>query len=226
MLEGLDAAAHDIVVYLDGDLAGMQPDIISKLAAPIPRRQRRSGQGRLRTRGRSRDRACSQTDATRVLPELAQLAQPLGGIVAARKALLRQLKFETGYGVDVGILIDAHRSGARIEQVDIGTIEHEASRWPLWRMLVEVNRVILDRAAAAGQVTIDHLQAMFEVQRQERASFERTAQRLRPGNHIVLIDLDTVIFGGNLHIQIAEGTGTASAARGCNQSLPSATQRA
>lgn len=208
MLEGLDAAAHDIVVYLDGDLAGMQPDIISKLAAPI-----RAGSAELvkaafgRAAGRVTELAAKPM--LRVFfPELAQLAQPLGGIVAARKALLRQLKFEAGYGVDVGILIDAHRSGARIEQVDIGTIEHESqSLAALADMAVEVNRVILDRAAAAGRVTIDHLQAMFEVQRQERASFERTAQRLRPGSHIVLIDLDTVVFGGNLHIKIAEGLG-------------------
>ena len=186
MLDGLNAAAHDIVVFLDGDLAGMQPEIVSRLAEPIRAGRADLVKGRFRTCGRSRYRAHCKTDVACLFPELARLAQPLGGIVAARKALLRQLKFEAGYGVDVGILIDAHRSGARIEEVDIGTIDHESqSLTALADMAVEIHRVILDRAATAGRVTIDHLQAMFEVQRQERASFERTVQRIRPNSRVV-----------------------------------------
>lgn len=208
MLDGLNAAVHDIVVYLDGDLAGMQPGIISKLAAPI-----RAGHADLvkAAFGRAAGRVTELTAKPMLrvfFPELAQLAQPLGGIVAARKAMLRQLKFEAGYGVDVGILIDAHRAGARIEEVDIGTIDHESqSLTALADMAAEVHRVILDRAATAGRVTVDHLQAMFEVQRQERASFERTVQRLRPNSRVVLIDLDSAIFAGNLHVAIADALG-------------------
>jgi len=208
MLDGLNAAAHDIVVFLDGDLAGMQPEIVSRLAEPI-----RAGRADLvkAAFGRAAGRVTELTAKPMLrvfFPELARLAQPLGGIVAARKALLRQLKFEAGYGVDVGILIDAHRSGARIEEVDIGTIDHESqSLTALADMAVEIHRVILDRAATAGRVTIDHLQAMFEVQRQERASFERTVQRIRPNSRVVLIDLDTAICAGNLHVNIANALG-------------------
>jgi hypothetical protein len=61
-------------------------------------------------------------------PELARFSQPLGGLVAARASLLKALGFEEGYGVDVGLLIDAHRAGARLVEVDIGSLDTTASR--------------------------------------------------------------------------------------------------
>ncbi len=62
-------------------------------------------------------------------PELNGFEQPLGGIIAARRSLLRTLRFESDYGVDVGLLIDATSAGAVVQQVDIGTSITIASRW-------------------------------------------------------------------------------------------------
>ena len=39
-------------------------------------------------------------------PELAHIAQPLAGEYAADRALLESLPFETGYGVELGLLLD------------------------------------------------------------------------------------------------------------------------
>ena len=41
-------------------------------------------------------------------PDLAGVAQPLAGEVAARRGLLEQLPFVTGYGVDIALLLDAY----------------------------------------------------------------------------------------------------------------------
>lgn len=41
-------------------------------------------------------------------PELAGIAQPLAGEVAARRELLEQVPFVTGYGVDIALLLDAY----------------------------------------------------------------------------------------------------------------------
>ena len=47
-------------------------------------------------------------------PELAAVQQPLAGEIAARRELLERLPFVTGYGVDIGLLIDAYaRARAR-----------------------------------------------------------------------------------------------------------------
>jgi glucosyl-3-phosphoglycerate synthase len=40
-------------------------------------------------------------------PELAGFAQPLSGEYAARRGLLERLPFPTGYGVELGLLVDA-----------------------------------------------------------------------------------------------------------------------
>ena len=54
-------------------------------------------------------------------PELAAVRQPLAGEIAAGRDLLEDLSFTTGYGVDVGLLIDAWaRCGIdAIAQVDL-----------------------------------------------------------------------------------------------------------
>ena len=54
-------------------------------------------------------------------PDLAAIRQPLAGEIAARRELLEQLPFATGYGVDIGLLIDAYSLAGldAIAQVDL-----------------------------------------------------------------------------------------------------------
>ncbi len=57
------------------------------------------------------------------VPELAAVVQPLAGEFAARRALLEELPFPVGYGVEIGLLIDACRHAGldALAQVDLGT---------------------------------------------------------------------------------------------------------
>jgi glucosyl-3-phosphoglycerate synthase len=54
-------------------------------------------------------------------PDLAGIRQPLAGEIAARRDLLERLPFATGYGVDIGLLIDAYSTAGldAIAQVDL-----------------------------------------------------------------------------------------------------------
>ncbi|MGA2925236.1 MAG: glucosyl-3-phosphoglycerate synthase [Solirubrobacteraceae bacterium] len=54
-------------------------------------------------------------------PDLAAVSQPLAGEIAARRELLEQLPFVTGYGVDIALLLDAYRVAGLdgIAQVDL-----------------------------------------------------------------------------------------------------------
>jgi glucosyl-3-phosphoglycerate synthase len=54
-------------------------------------------------------------------PDLAAVQQPLAGEIAARRELLERLPFATGYGVDIGLLIDAYSLAGldAIAQVDL-----------------------------------------------------------------------------------------------------------
>ncbi|WP_046501381.1 glucosyl-3-phosphoglycerate synthase [Streptomyces odonnellii] len=59
-------------------------------------------------------------------PRLAGFVQPLGGEYAARRSLLERLPFPVGYGVELGLLVDAlHTVGLdALGQVDVGVRLH------------------------------------------------------------------------------------------------------
>ncbi|MGW4032828.1 glucosyl-3-phosphoglycerate synthase [Streptomyces sp. NPDC004838] len=59
-------------------------------------------------------------------PQLAGFVQPLGGEYAARRSLLERLPFPVGYGVELGLLVDAlHTAGLdALAQVDVGSRKH------------------------------------------------------------------------------------------------------
>jgi glucosyl-3-phosphoglycerate synthase len=54
-------------------------------------------------------------------PDLAGIRQPLAGEIAVRRELLERLPFATGYGVDIGLLIDAYSVAGldALAQVDL-----------------------------------------------------------------------------------------------------------
>ena len=91
-------------------------------------------------------------------PELAQIRQPLAGEVAARRELLEQLPFATGYGVEIAMLIDAwHAVGIeRMAQVDLD--EHHNHHQPLAalsQMALTVLATIARRLQDEGRLTPD-----------------------------------------------------------------------
>ncbi|MEU5714879.1 glucosyl-3-phosphoglycerate synthase [Streptomyces sp. NPDC020403] len=59
-------------------------------------------------------------------PQLAGFVQPLGGEYAVRRSLLEQLPFPVGYGVELGLLIDALNTVGldALAQVDVGERRH------------------------------------------------------------------------------------------------------
>lgn len=59
-------------------------------------------------------------------PDLAGVIQPLSGEWAGRRSLLESLPFPSGYGVEIGVLIDSYQGFGldSIAQVDLGNREH------------------------------------------------------------------------------------------------------
>ncbi|HEY2537499.1 MAG TPA: glucosyl-3-phosphoglycerate synthase [Solirubrobacteraceae bacterium] len=88
-------------------------------------------------------------------PELAAVAQPLAGEVAARRELLQRVPFVTGYGVEVGMLIDVWREVGLDGLAQVDLHEHRNRHQPL-PALVPMARTVLAtiaaRARAEGRV--------------------------------------------------------------------------
>jgi glucosyl-3-phosphoglycerate synthase len=64
-------------------------------------------------------------------PELAGVLQPLAGEVAARRELLESLPFTTGYGVEIGMLIDVWRKVGLQGMAQVDLEEHRHGHQPL-----------------------------------------------------------------------------------------------
>ncbi|MEV5198824.1 glucosyl-3-phosphoglycerate synthase [Streptomyces sp. NPDC053720] len=133
----------DIVCFIDADLKDFSADFVSGIVGPLltepdvqfvkamydrpfgtgpdgPAAGRTAGQG-----GR-----VTELVARPLLnlhwPQLAGFVQPLGGEYAVRRSLLERLPFPVGYGVELGLLVDAlHTVGLdALAQVDVGVRKH------------------------------------------------------------------------------------------------------
>lgn len=208
MHDGCLAAEQEVLVFLDGDLSGLQPGIVSSLARPVLCGQADFVKARF-GRGGGRVTELTARPMLKVFfPELAEFAQPLGGLIAARRSLLRSLRFEDGYGVDIGLLIDAQRVGARLAEVDIGRIEHDSQPLlDLTLMATEVARVIFGRARLAGRLHVEQITAMYETQRQAAGSIDYILTRRRGRSRLLLLDMDGTVSEQRFVMQLAKATG-------------------
>ncbi|MFJ3900068.1 glucosyl-3-phosphoglycerate synthase [Streptomyces sp. NPDC090025] len=109
-------------------------------------------------------------------PPLAGFVQPLGGEYAARRSLLERLPFPVGYGVELGLLVDAlHTVGLdALAQVDVGVRKHRHQ-----------DGQALGRMAAAIYRTAQVRLSRGHLVRPELTQFERGADGFVPRTHPV-----------------------------------------
>jgi glucosyl-3-phosphoglycerate synthase len=84
-------------------------------------------------------------------PRLAGFVQPLGGEYAVRRSLLERLPFPTGYGVELGLLVDALETAGldALAQVDVGVRHHRHQDGAaLGRMAATIYATALSRLGA------------------------------------------------------------------------------
>jgi glucosyl-3-phosphoglycerate synthase len=124
----------DIVCFIDADLREFSSDFVSGIVGPLltdPEVDLVKGMYDRPLRGAAGQGGRVTELMARPLlnmhwPQLAGFVQPLGGEYAARRALLEQLPFPVGYGVELGMLVDAlHLVGLdALAQVDVGVRKH------------------------------------------------------------------------------------------------------
>ena len=157
MWAGLEATRGDLIVYLDGDVENTQEHFVTRLVGPLlfdpevmlvkayydrPFEGEASGGGRVTE--------LSARPALRLLfPELAAIRQPLAGETATRREVLTRLGLETGYKVEIALLIDvaAAFGPSALAEVDLGIrIHRNRPLSDLSPMATEILAVALERA--------------------------------------------------------------------------------
>lgn len=132
----LVASQGDIVVWCDGDITSFTPEWIVRLAMPFfvddelglvkasYHRPSHLGGG-----GRTTE-LVARPLLSLFFPELATLDQPLAGEYAGRRTELEAIPFATGWGVEIGMLVDMYErfGAASIGQVDLGMRLHRHHR--------------------------------------------------------------------------------------------------
>ncbi|BBX53545.1 MULTISPECIES: glucosyl-3-phosphoglycerate synthase [Mycolicibacterium] len=134
----LAATTGDIVAFVDSDLLDPDPMFVPKLLGPLlttegvhlvkgfyRRPLRVSGKEDANGGGRVTELVARPLLAA-LRPELTCLYQPLGGEYAGTRELLTAVPFAPGYGVEIGLLIDAYdRLGLdALAQVNLGVRTH------------------------------------------------------------------------------------------------------
>jgi glucosyl-3-phosphoglycerate synthase len=149
----LAVTTGDIVVFVDSDLIDPDPMFVPRLVGPLlttadvhlvkgfyRRPLKISGAEDANGGGRVTE-LVARPLLTALRPELGAILQPLGGEYAGTRELLTALPFAPGYGVEIGLLVDAYdRLGLdAIAQVNLGVRTHR-------------NRPLTDLASMSRQV--------------------------------------------------------------------------
>jgi glucosyl-3-phosphoglycerate synthase len=134
MWKGLHVTTGDIVAFCDADVTNFGPEFVTGTVGPLLVRDdvafvkafyERPLDGRPGEGGRVTE-LVARPLISLLFPHLASLVQPLAGECAGRREVLEQVPFVTGYGVDLGLLIDvSERFGpSTIVQCDLGQRIH------------------------------------------------------------------------------------------------------
>jgi glucosyl-3-phosphoglycerate synthase len=181
MWRALSVARGDIVMFADADTTDFREHFIYGTLGPLLadptiqfckaafRRPFTSGDRSVADGGGRVTELMAKPLVNLFYPQLAGFVQPLAGEFAARRELLGAIPFFTGYGVEIGMLIDVYNEVGldAMAQVDIGTRQnrHQALA-SLSRMSSVVLRTVAAREGIAAR-SADGADGLWDVHQPE-----------------------------------------------------------
>jgi glucosyl-3-phosphoglycerate synthase len=164
--KSLHACQGDVICWIDADINNFHPRFVHGLLGPLlmdtevlyvkafyerPIRERNA----LRSTGGGRVTELVARPLLNLLwPQLAGIVQPLAGEYAGRRVALEQVPFSSGYGVELGLLVDlAERFGMdAIAQVDLERRVHRNQEvQALGRMSFGILQAVFQRLVEEGR---------------------------------------------------------------------------
>lgn len=192
MRDGILMAQNDIIAFLDADITTYPGDVIERLTMPI-----NDGQADFVKSFFSRQAGRVTELVARPLlsilnPSFPNFKQPLSGMIAGKKSFFIQCKFEEGYGVDIGILLDMYNLGARVKEVNIGNIENKMQPLDqLGKMAREVAHTIISKSKNANAQNLEIYENIHVIREQMEFAIREELKSLKK---IAVIDMDNTIL--------------------------------
>ncbi len=192
MREGMLLCSNEIIVYLDADIPTYPENIIEMLTLPIVNDECDFVKSCFDRQAGRVTELVAKPLLSILFPDLAKYDQPLSGMIAGRKSFFKRIVFENDYGVDIGILLDMHETGARIAEVNVGYIENRMQTWEqLGKMSREVSRAILKRAKRIETTNLETLEDINVVRTQMEFAIRESLKGLKK---MIVFDMDNTIL--------------------------------
>jgi glucosyl-3-phosphoglycerate synthase len=198
--KSLYCTTGDIIIWIDTDIVNIHPRFVYGLIAPLLlrpeihfvkgfyRRPLKVG-NRIQAGGGGRVTELTARPLLNLFyPELSGIIQPLSGEYGGRRKALERLPFFSGYGVEIGLLIDLFETfglGA-ISQVDLlERVHHNQTLEALSKMSFAIIQAVIGKLEKrSNQSFLENVNKTMKLIRYERDRFflevDEIAERERP----------------------------------------------
>lgn len=187
MKTGYSHAHGDIILFLDADLYNITPKKITSIIQPLRNDEADFVKASF-TRARGRVTELVVKPLFRVIFPFIDFNQPLSGQFAIKKELMKKLKIDDKWGVDIQILLQLVKKSVRISEVDIGRLKHK--KQPIENLAVMSEQVIKSILSELGIIANKHKLIIFDFDKTliressievvaEEFGFEKELRRLR-----------------------------------------------
>ncbi len=198
--KSLYCTSGDIIIWVDTDIVNIHPRFIYGLIGPLLlrpeidfvkgfyRRPLKVG-NKMQAGGGGRVTELTARPLLNLFyPELSGIVQPLSGEYGGRRKALEQLPFFSGYGVEIGLLIDMlEKFGlSSIAQVDLQErVHHNQPLDALGKMSFAIIQAVIQKLEGRyGQSMLENINKTMKMIRYEQERFfldiEEIAERERP----------------------------------------------
>lgn len=156
---GVAHSKGDIILFLDADLSSISPKKIASILQPLENDEADFVKASfIRSRGRVTELVVKPLFNI-ILPFI-QFKQPLSGQFAIKRNLIKELKIDDKWGVDIQILLQLVKKGVRMSEVDIGKLIHK--KQPIESLTLMSEQVIKTILSELGIIANKHRLIIFD----------------------------------------------------------------
>ncbi len=172
---GIAHSIGDIILFLDADLESISPKKIMAMLKPLENDEADFVKASF-TRAGGRITELVVKPLFKVMFPFIRFSQPLSGQFAVKRELIKDLKIDDRWGVDIQILLQLMKQKVRISEVDIGELVHK--HHPVENLTIMSEQVIRAILSEMGIIANKHKLIIFDFDRTliEESSIELVAR--------------------------------------------------